>query len=88
MERPPSCSDFCGDSRTLQEYQTDHQAVNWYACADCARLIGAEQWELLIERSLESYEQLRAVPDCEGPILRQHVQKLVQVFRSFRPVRA
>jgi hypothetical protein len=56
VDRPPSCCNFCGDSRTFQEYPTDNDAVNWHACANCARLIDAEQWEQLIERSL-------AVPD-------------------------
>jgi hypothetical protein len=83
MDRPPSCCDFCGDSRTFQEYPTDNGAVNWYACANCARLIDAEQWEQLIERSLAAYMQLRAVPDGEESVLRSHVEQLVHAFRAF-----
>ena len=88
MERPPSCCDFCGDSRTFQEYPTDHAAVNWYACACCARLIDAEHWKQLIERSLEAYAQIRLIPDGEEPILRKHVEQLVEAFRAFRLVAA
>lgn len=86
MERSPSCCDFCGDYQCLREYPTDDHAVNWYACANCARLIDAENWEQLIERSLEAYGQLRAVPDGEEPVLRNHVEELVNAFRSFRLV--
>jgi len=88
MERPPSCSDFCGDFRTFQEYPTDHAAVNWYACADCTRLIDAGHWKQLIEQSLEAYAQIRLIPDGEEPILRKHVEQLVEAFRAFRLVAA
>jgi hypothetical protein len=86
MERPLSCCDFCGDCQCLREYPTDHSAVNWYACGNCARLVDAENWERLIERSLAAYGRIRAIPDGEEPILRQHVEQLVQAFRSFRLV--
>jgi Ser/Thr protein kinase RdoA (MazF antagonist) len=82
MERP--CCDFCGDSRTFQEYPTNHAAVNWYAWSDCARLIDAEHWEQLIERSLTAYRQVRPIHDGEQPILRKHVEQLTEAFRAFR----
>lgn len=79
MQRKPSCCDFCGDSRVFQEYPA---AVNWYACADCARLIDAEEWEQLIERSLAEHAQIRPIPDADKPILRKQVENLVEGFRA------
>jgi hypothetical protein len=64
----------------------DHCSINWYACADCARLIDAQHWELLIERSLAAYAQIRPIPEGEEPILRKQVEHLVEAFRSFRLV--
>jgi hypothetical protein len=86
MERPPSCCDFCGDCQCLREYPADHGVINWYACANCAALIDGEQWQPLIEGSLAAYVQLRAVPDGEEAVLRNHVEQLVNAFRSFRVV--
>jgi hypothetical protein len=83
MERPPSCCDFCGDTNCLREYPTDNGGINWYVCATCTQFIDAEKWEQLIERSLNAYVQLRAVPDGEEDVLRKHVEQLVQAFRSF-----
>jgi hypothetical protein len=70
----------------LREYSTDRAAINWYTCANCARLIDAEQWAQLIERSLAAYVQLRAVPDGEESVLRKHVEHLVEAFRKYRLV--
>lgn len=88
MDRPPSCCDFCGDSRAFQEYGTDHRDVNWYACADCTRIIDAEAWEELIERTLAAHAHIRLTPDGDEPILRQHVEHLVDTFRAIRLVAA
>jgi hypothetical protein len=60
--------------------------VNWYACGHSATLIDAQNWQQLIERSLAAYVQLRAVPDGEEAVLRNHVEQLVNAFRSFRVV--
>jgi hypothetical protein len=86
VERPPSCCDFCGESQCLREYPTDRAAIKWYACENCTRLIEAEQWEQLIERSLTAYVHLRAVPDGEESALRDHVDHLVAAFRKYRLV--
>jgi len=88
MDRPPSCCDFCGDSRAFQEYGTDLGDVNWYACAECAGIIDAEAWEELIERSLAAHAQIRPTPDGDEPILRSQVGHLVQTFRAIRLVPA
>ena len=84
MDRPPSCCDFCGRSESLQEYPTDHGIVNWYVCADCARMIDTEQWDQLIDRSFAAYTRIRAVPDSDEPVLRQQVESLVHAFRAVR----
>ena len=86
MERPPSCCDFCGEVNCLREYPTENGIINWYACASCTTLIESERWEPLIERSLNAYVQLRAVPEGEEEVLRKHVEQMVQAFRSFRMV--
>jgi hypothetical protein len=86
MERPPSCCDFCGESQCLREYPTDRAAINWYACANCARLVEAEKWELLIDDSFAAYRQIGPIPDGEEPALRDHVEQLVNAFRRFRLV--
>lgn len=86
MQRRPSCCDFCGDAQTLQEYPTDHGVRSWYACTDCARIIEAEDWQQLIERNLAAYAQIRAIPDADEPILRKHVEDLVEAFRAIRLV--
>lgn len=86
MDRPPSCCDFCGDSPAFQEYETDHRDFNWYACGECARIIDAEAWEQLIERSLAAHAQIRPTPDGDEPILRKQAEHLVEAFRAFRPV--
>jgi hypothetical protein len=86
MQHQSSCCDFCGDSRTFQDYATDHGGINWYACVDCARLIQAEHWGQLIEHSLAAYRQIRRISDGEEPILRDHVEQLVGAFRAFRVV--
>jgi len=86
MQRQSTCCDFCGGFQNLRQYPTGQGALSWYACADCASLIDAEYWEQLVERSLDAYGQIRPIPDGEEPILREHVEQLVQAFRSFRPV--
>jgi hypothetical protein len=88
MDRPPSCCDFCGDSPAFQEYGTDRGKVNWYACADCIRIIDAEAWEQLIERSLAAHAQIRPTPDTDEPILRRQAERLVEAFRAIRLVPA
>ena len=84
MERITCCCDFCGDSHSLREYLIDRGAITWYACEDCARLIGGEHWETLIEHSLAAYRQIRAIGDSEESLLRDHVEQLVKAFRAFR----
>jgi hypothetical protein len=86
MQRQSTCCDLCGGFQDLRQYPTGKGAVSWYACADCARLIDAELWEQLIERSIAAYGQIRPIPVGEEPILRQHVEQLVHAFRSFRLV--
>ena len=86
MERPATSCDFCGDSQGLREYPTDHTAIKWYACPTCTRMIEAEEWERLIERSFAAHAQICPVPQSEGPILRKQVENLVEEFRSFRLV--
>lgn len=39
-----------------------------------------------MERSLNAYVQLRAVPDGEESVLRKHVEQLVHAFRLVRLV--
>jgi hypothetical protein len=70
----------------LQEYPTDQGVRSWYACGDCARIIEAEDWAQLIERSLAAYAQIRAIPDADEPILRKQVEDLVENFRTVRLV--
>ncbi|MBV9482961.1 MAG: hypothetical protein JO249_19795 [Acidobacteria bacterium] len=85
MQCSSSCCDFCGNAADLQQYPTVHGSVTWYACAECARIIATESWEQLIERSLAAYRDIRPITEGEEPILRNHVEQLVQAFRSFRP---
>lgn len=70
----------------MRQYPSGQGALSWYACADCARLIDAEHWEEIVEHSLDAYRHIRSISDDEEPILREHVQQLVNVFRSFRLV--
>jgi len=86
MQRQPSCCDFCGNAQTLREYPTQRGGVTWYACPDCDRIIKAEDWNRLIERSFAAYARIRPVPDSEEPILRRHVARLVEDFRSLQLV--
>ena len=86
MERPATSCDFCGDSQGLREYPIDHGVIKWYACATCASLIEAEEWDRVIERSFAAHAQLRPVPQREEPILRKQAENLVEAFRSFRLV--
>jgi hypothetical protein len=72
----------------FQEYGTDLGDLNWYACAECARIIDAEAWEQLIERSLAAHAQIRPIPDADKPILRKQVENLVESFRAIRLVPA
>jgi hypothetical protein len=88
MDRPPSCCDFCGNSRAFQEYETDPGVVNWYACAECARIIEVEAWEQLIERSIAAHGRVRPTPDGDEPVLRQQTEHLVEAFRALRLVAA
>jgi len=88
MDRPPSCCDFCGDARAFQEYETDHGDVNWYACAECARLIDTERWEQLVKRSLAAHACIRPTPDRDAPVLQQQAERLVETFRAIRFVAA
>jgi hypothetical protein len=78
--------DFCGNTEKLQEYLVVDETIQWYACADCAELIDTDNWELLIERNLAAYAQIRPIPDGEEPILREQVEHLVEAFRTFRLV--
>lgn len=84
MQQQSSCCDFCGDSQTFQEYATGHGGIKWYACEGCATLVDAERWEQLIEHSLAAYRQIRVIPNGEEPILRQHVEQLINAFRALR----
>jgi hypothetical protein len=86
MQCQSPCCDFCGSFQDLRQYSTGHGSVSWYACADCAGFIDAELWKQVVERSLAAYAQIRSIPDGEELILRQHVEQLVQAFRSFRLV--
>lgn len=86
MQHQSSCCDFYGDPQTFQEYATDHGGINWYACVDCTRLIQAKHWDQLIENSLGAYRHIRPIPDGEEPILREHVEQVVDTFRAFRVV--
>ncbi len=84
MGRTPFCCDFCGSTEKIQHYLVgDDETFKWYACADCASLIDAEHWAQLVEHSLAGYRQIRPIPNGEEPILREHVEQLVQAFRSF-----
>ena len=84
MERPLSYCDFCGNCRIFQEYPTDRADANWYACAGCARLIDANDWNGLIERSLAAYTEIRPIAESEKAILRRQVEAPVLTFRTFR----
>lgn len=86
MRRQSTCCDFCGDFQNLRQYPTGQGAISWHACEDCATLIDVEHWEQLVERSVAAYGQIRPILDGEKHILRQHVEQLVQAFRSFRLV--
>jgi len=88
MDRPPSCCDFCGVSRVFQEYGTDLADLNWYACAECTRIIDAEVWEDLVERSVSAHARIRQSPDDGEPVLRTQAEYLVQAFRELRLVTA
>jgi len=88
MDRPPSCCDFCGDSRAFQEYGTDLADLNWYACAECTRIIDAEVWEKLVERSVAAHAHIRPTPDGDEPALRTQAEYLVLAFRALRLVAA
>ncbi len=89
VERTPSCCDFCGSTEDLQEYFVgDDNTFKWYACADCAELIDTDNWQLLIERSLSAYAEVRWTPEGEEEVVRKQVENLVLAFRAFRLVPA
>lgn len=84
MRRQPSCCDFCGSPQVAQEYPTDSEGISWYACSECARLIDAESWDLLIERGLAECAQIRPLQDDEDLVLRGQMEQLVKNFRVIR----
>ena len=88
MQRQPSYCDFCGFPVVSKEYPTDRRGINWYACADCARIIDVEDWNGLVERGVAAYAQMRSIPDDEKPLLRKRAERLVENFRIVRLVTA
>lgn len=88
MERTPSCCDFCGNTENLQEYLVGDETITWYVCAECAELIDTDNWELLIERSLNGYTDVRWTPEGEEEVVRKQVENLILAFRAFPPVPA
>ncbi len=70
----------------MEEYPTDREGTDWYACRECAQLIDRADWDRLIQRSLAAYAEIRSIPDGEEAILRRQVENLVRTFRAVRLV--
>ena len=86
MHRPSSCCDFCGLPQVVEEYPTDREGANWYACLECAQLIDSANWGGLIQRGLAAYAEISPIPDGEEAIRRRQVENLVRTFRAVRLV--
>jgi len=84
MQRQPSCCDFCGFPEVSQEYPTDTDGISWYACLECARLVDAESWDLLIERAVLACAKLHPIAADEMRVLRRQLEQLVENFRVVR----
>lgn len=55
----------------------------WYACADCAALIGNEAWDDLIARIVAAYEALQPIPEDEQVVFRQELENHLKAFHTF-----
>jgi len=84
MRRQPLRCDFCGALQVADEYPTDSQGISFYACPECARLIDAEGWDLLIERGHAACSKIRPLRDDEKLVLRKQMEQLVENFRVIR----
>lgn len=84
MQRQPSCCDFCGLLRVSHEYPIDSEGINWCACLECARLIDAESWDLLMERGVAACAQTRVLREDEELAFRKQMEELVNSFRVIR----
>jgi hypothetical protein len=84
MQRQPSCCDFCGFPEISQNYPTDTEGFNWYACLECARLVDTESWDSLIERGVVACAEIRPISEDEMRVLRRQMEQLVENFRVVR----
>ena len=70
--------------RGAQVYPTDPEGIIWYACPEYARLVDAESWDRLIQRSVVACAQIRQIPEDEIRLLRRQMEQLVENFRVVR----
>ena len=86
--------DFCNKGSFIKAYachafvylkgtpMEHYRYEEWTACEDCARLIDAEQWNALAERTVQAFTTQHRTVTSDVPILREHVKNLHQAFRQ------
>lgn len=60
-----------------------YRCEEWAACAECAALIDAEQWDKLAERTVQAFVRQHRTAISDVPALREHVSNLHSAFRQY-----
>lgn len=89
-----SC-DFCSEEHAAKVYPCEtfiweremitHQSLGgWAACAECSRLIDANEWDALVERSIYQLVEQDSVPIEHVQMLRENFHQIYALFRTYR----
>jgi len=91
----PQVCDFCNQGTFVKAYachafvylkgtpMEHYRCEEWTACAECAALVDAEQWNALTDRAVRAFVKLHRPLDYDVPALREHVSDLHSAFRQY-----
>ena len=87
--------DFCNRGSFIKAYachafvylkgtpMEHYRYEEWAACADCATLIDAGQWDKLAERTVQAFVKQHRTAPRDVPTLREHVSNQHSAFRQY-----